>query len=103
LNDQTKQRFPGQTPGRQRKICALINSVYYFIDYVYIVRINGLYRLVADHDGKRLMDKDYRTLRGAKIAFSKFFKHRNWEKNVKAEWSRFYEPEFQWLKEKEGR
>jgi hypothetical protein len=94
LNEQTKQSLL-EEPG---KICVLTNSAFYFINWVFIVRRNVSYRLVVNHNGNLLMDKDYRTLRGAKIAFSKLFKHRNWEKNVKAEWSRFFEPESQWLK-----
>lgn len=98
MNEQTTQRLL-EEPG---KICVLINSAFYFINWVFIVKRNVSYRLIVNHNGKLLMDKDYRTLRGAKIAFSKLFKHRNWEKNVKAEWSRLFEPESQWLKKKKG-
>jgi hypothetical protein len=102
LNNQTTDWLVNERLGKPGKICALINSAFYFINWVFIVRGDMSYRLIVNHNGKLLMDKDYRTLRGAKIAFSRLFKHRNWGKNVKAKWSRFFEPEDQWLKAKKG-
>ena len=85
------------------KICMLTNSAYYFISDVIIVNKDekGLYRLVAEHVGKKLIDKPFSTLRGAKIAFSKLFKHRGWKQDIHAQWSEFYEPEVSWLKSRE--
>jgi len=102
LNEQTTEWLVDESPGEPGKICVLINSAFYFINWVFIVRNNVSYRLIVNHSGKLLMEKDYRTLRGAKIAFSKLFRHRNWGKNVKAEWSPFFEAESRWLKEKKG-
>jgi hypothetical protein len=53
---------------------------------------------VVNHNGKILYDKVYKTLRGAKIAFSKLFNHRGWKEHLKAEWSIFYKPDPWWLK-----
>ncbi len=92
--------FTVENPGKSREICTLINSIFYFVSSVFIISNNGHYQLVAKHNGKLLIDKPYKTLRGAKIAFSKLFGERGWQKNVKAEWSVFYEPDAQWLKEK---
>lgn len=89
-----------EDPGNPGEICFLINSIFYFIGSVFIINNNGKFRLVARHNEKILMDKPYRTLRGAKIAFSKFFNHRGWKEDVKAEWSVFYVPDPQWLKKK---
>ncbi len=92
--------FTREGPGNSGEICILINSIFYFIGSVFIINNNGNFRLVARHNGKILMDKPYRTLRGAKIAFSKLFNYRGWKEDVKAEWSVFYVPDPQWLKEK---
>jgi len=99
LSHQTTQGFPEKNPGTSAEICILINSVFYLVDSVFIIRKKGYYCLVVRHKGKLLMDKTFKTLRGAKIAFSKLFKHRNWRENVKAEWSLLFEPDIHWLEE----
>jgi len=91
-----------ETPGKTRKICILINSIFYFIGNVFIVTNEGNYRLVANQNGKLLIDRPYKTLGGAKIAFSRIFSHRGWRKGLKPEWSLFYEPDVKWLKERKG-
>jgi hypothetical protein len=81
-------------------ISFLINSAYYFIDCVYILRGKGLFRLIVLHKGKVLKDSYYRTARGARTAFSRVFKKRSWKESVKAEWTDFYSPEREWLNDK---
>jgi len=99
-NYQEREFFLGEDPGKPGEICVLINSIFYFISSVIILNINGNYRLVAKHNGKILIDKIFRTPRGAKIAFSKLFNHRGWQEDLKAEWSVFYKPNAQWLKKR---
>jgi hypothetical protein len=99
-NDQEKEFFLDEDPGKPGEICILINSIFYFVSSVIILNNNGNYRLVAKHNGKILMDKIFKTPRGAKIAFSKLFNHRGWKEDLKAEWSVFYKPDAQWLKKR---
>ncbi len=84
----------------QTKMSRLINSIYYFIEYVFIMTENEGYRLVAIHQGKLLTDETYKTAKGAKIAFLKFWKYRAWQQGVRPTWSHFYPPDSKWLKEK---
>lgn len=74
-------------------ISLLINSAYYFIESVFILRWGSHYRLVAVHDGKILVDSLYDSVRGARVAFAKLFRDKAWSDEIKPEWSLFYEPE----------
>lgn len=85
---------------KARAMSLLINSVYYFIECVFILSLPHRYRLVVLHNGRVLTDACYETLRGAKIAFSKLYGHKAWTDGVKAQWSHFYDPDAQWLDEK---
>ena len=80
-------------------ISMLINSVYYFIQCVFIMKTKNKYRLVVLHNGKVLYDSYYTTERGGKIAFGKLFKYKAWSEGINAEWSHFYDPDKDWLKE----
>jgi hypothetical protein len=81
------------------EISRLINSIFYFIDVVYILKKDDKYRLIALHGGRVLTDRSYRTIRGVKIAFSKLYSAKAWKENVKAEWSHFYPPDRPWFDE----
>jgi hypothetical protein len=67
--------------GKNAVISRLINSVYYFIDCVYILESKDKYRLVALQHRRVLFDKYYPTLRGCRIAFQKTFKDRPAKRN----------------------
>jgi hypothetical protein len=69
------------------EISRLINSIFYFIDVVYILKKDDKYRLITLHGGRVLIDKIYSTITGAKIAFTKFYQDKAWKEDVKAEWS----------------
>jgi len=84
-------------------ISMLINSVYYFIDCVYIIRLKDKFRLVALQRCTVLWDKCYPTERGCKIAFQKIFKDKAWSEEVTADWSHFYDPDQSWLAKKQSR
>jgi hypothetical protein len=79
----------------KKEISLLINSAYYFIECVYISRLDDGFRLIALHQGTVLMDAIYETARGARIAFSRLYKNRTWKEGVKAEWTNFYSPGIQ--------
>jgi hypothetical protein len=84
------------------EISRLINSIFYFIDVVYILKKDDTFRLIAlqgGQGGRVLIDKIYRTITGAKIAFTKFYQDKAWKEGVKAEWSHFYPPARPWLDE----
>ena len=82
-------------------ISRLLNSVFYYIGTCFILKLNTTdeaYRLLAIHGKKVLADRNYPTLRGARIAFSKQFKNDAWRDDVVSEWSHFYPPDREWIK-----
>lgn len=89
---------PGQCQFKQIYISSLINTIFYYLHCVFIMTVNGKYRLVVIRNNRVLAYNLYTTIRGAKIAFSKKFK--GWKKEIKAEWSHFYDPDKPWLDEK---
>jgi hypothetical protein len=102
--DSMDRTIPGTQSQHQDKraaeISLLINSAYYFIECVFILHRYDHYRLVALHNGIVLTDAPYKTIKGARIAFSKMYKKKAWSDEVKAEWSCFYDPDAGWLEEK---
>ena len=95
----TQQEF--QT-GEAKRISILINSIYYFIECVYILILHDHCRLIVLHHGRVLTDKRYKTVRGARIAFAKLYKHKGWKEGIKAQRSHLYDPEAKWLEERSG-
>ncbi len=79
------------------KIQRLINSMYYGVETAFIQMGEKTYRLVGLNGETIIFDGDYRTLRGAKIAFTKFFETRAYKEGIKAEWSHTYPVEGDWL------
>lgn len=84
----------------QKKISRLLNSIYYFLDCVFIIISEKDYRLVIFHHDQVVMDVHYNSLRGAKIAFAKYFGERAWAEEVQSQWSHTYQPDYDWLSEK---
>ena len=79
-------------------ISRLLNSVFYSIRTCFVMTMTDEeYRLLVIHDKKVLADRNYPTLRGARIAFSKKFKDRAWSDDVVSEWSHFYPPDRDWI------
>ena len=95
---QTSQQAPN--PVTETTISILINSIYYFIDCVFILRSQNKYRLVVLQHSRVLLDQDYHSERGCRIAFARLFKEKAWDETIKAEWSHFYDPDKEWLQEK---
>jgi hypothetical protein len=79
----------------------LINPAYYFLECVYILYKKGYYRLVVLHNGRVLTYRNYRTLRGAKIAFQKIYKNKAWKEGVKANWTHPNVDNYDIVKEKD--
>ena len=103
INPELKQQLTilrELNPGEKPTISNLINSVYYFIQDVFILKIKDKYRLVALHQRKVLMDKYYPTVKGCRIAFQKLFKDKACSEEIKAQWSHFYDPDKGWLEKK---
>ena len=103
---ETNQSTPFKFPGLGNEIYArgeisrLTNSIHYFLDYVYIIAVENGFHLVVIHHRQVMMDKVFKSVRGAKISFSKLFKDKTWKENIQVDWSRFYSPEKYWIVEK---
>ena len=96
---------PGITPetNEETSISMLINSICYFIECAFILRSKNNYRLVVLQHSRVLLDMNYPTNRGCRIAFGKIFKDRAWDERVTPSWSHFYNPDKDWLEEKQRR
>ncbi len=97
-----KKDPPGQRQKlkNETKISRLLNSIYYFLDCVFIIITEPDYRLVILHHDQVIMDVHYKTLRGAKIAFAKYFGERAWAEEVQSQWTHAYPPDNDWMSEK---
>jgi len=87
-------------PGDRVKISFLINALYWFTEYAFIIEEENGYRLISIHLGRLLVNKTYKQARNAKIAFTRFFNNKIWKKGIKPIWSPFYPPTPEWLKKK---
>jgi len=79
----------------------LINSIYWFIEHTVILEEKKGYRLFVIHQGTLLVNKIYDTPKAARIAFKKFFGHKDWQKQsgkgvTMACWSAFLQREPDW-------
>jgi len=74
--------------------------MHYFLHYVFIVKEGERFRLVVIHNRRVLTDQRYESLRGARIAFSKYYEYKAWKEDVKAQWTHFYQPDAKWLENK---
>ncbi len=93
------QPQPEQEP---TKISLLINSIYYFLDSVFIMKDpeDDFYKLVVIHDDQMLTFEDYKTAKGARIGFVRLHGRKACKADVRAQWSVFYPPETPWLRDK---
>jgi hypothetical protein len=76
----------------------LINSALFFLDHVLIKKEKRKYRLLAFQNSRKLIDKTFKSMRKARIFFSKSFSNRRYKSTV-AEWSKLYQPDPGWLEE----
>jgi hypothetical protein len=72
------------------KVSVLTNSICYFLDSVFILNDDEHYRLVVLHNGRLLVDEHYKTAKGSKIAFARFYGNRLWKHGAKPRWSPFH-------------
>jgi hypothetical protein len=98
------EKGPYNREVKQLSISRLLNSIYYSIGICFILKgskSDKPFRLLAidDREKKVLFDGYYTSLKGARIAFVKFFKNQAWSENVAAEWSFFYPPDADWINE----
>ncbi len=80
-------------------VSLLLNSVYFFLHYVLIVKEGEIFRLLVIKNGEKLVDKKYRTIKGARIAFHRSYKKQGYKDNIETEWTYFYNPDITWLEE----
>ena len=78
-------------------ITSLFNAVYYYLEHVFIIHSPDDYRLLVIHHNQVLLDKHYKSIRGAKIAFSRRFGHKVSEQFRYYTWSDIYPPDNDWL------
>jgi phosphomevalonate kinase len=78
------------------QISSLLNSIYYFIEMVFIMTVKDGYRLIAIQQKKLLTDKIYKTAGGARAAFLRRYEKNAWRADVTADWSHFYTPITGW-------
>lgn len=83
-----------------RYISMLLNSLYFFIEIVFILKDGEEYRLVAVHEGRVLADETYAGFEEAKQVFWDRFKGRRHRRDQEPMWSFFYPPEPDWLNTK---
>ncbi len=83
-----------------RKITVLENSIYYFLESVFIDIQKGGCRLIVTHQNHVLTDCTYKSIRAAKIAFSRMYREKAWEDGVKTIWTLPYLPDDDWLVKK---
>jgi len=82
------------------QISILVTSIYYFLDFAFIISDENNFRLVVIHNGQLLTDKTYKTVKGAKIAFSRIYGYKVWSEKIKPNWSDFYNPTAEWLNDR---
>ena len=81
----------------------MINSAFFFIRFAFILREANHYRLVAIEDKHKIIDVNYKTFKGAKIACAKILRKHVKKKGMKPVWSFLYPPDEKWLKDKLNR
>lgn len=92
-------KFPPGKRNQGIEISMLLNAIHYFLDCVFIIHSHRQYRLLVFLSDNILLDQQYTSLKGAKIAFQKFYGHQACIEGIKARWDE-YIPESWWIKKK---
>lgn len=87
----------------EKLISRMINSVFYFLKFVFILKEGNHYRLVVIQHRHKIIDMNYKTLKGAKIACIKRLRSRFNNNEMKPEWSILYPADEKWLEDKLNR
>lgn len=94
-------KVPTDKRNQKIEISMLLNAIHYFLDCVFIIHSHRQYRLLVFLSDNILLDQQYTSLKGAKIAFQKFYGHQACIEGIKARWDE-YIPESWWIKKKMG-
>jgi hypothetical protein len=84
----------------EKKIIRLINSYHYCLRLVFIVFEGESCRLVVYRKDEIVIDQSYKTVKGAKIAFLKFFSFMAHNEKIMPKWTHIYTPEKNWLEQR---
>jgi len=84
-------------------ISLLFNGIHYLLGLVYIEKKNSRFRLVVAQNGRIIYQREFKTYRGARMDFQKKYGHRNSFKKHIANWSDFFSPDPDWIKDKLGK
>ena len=87
----------------ENRISRMINSVFYFLKFVFILKEGNHYRLVVIEQKNKIIDMNYKSLKGAKIACAKRLRNRFINNERKPVWSFLYPADEKWLKDKLNR
>ena len=94
-------KVPIDKRNQEIEISMLLNAIHYFLDCVIIIHSHRQYRLLVFQSDNILLDQQYTSLKGAKIAFQKFYGHHACLESIKARWDE-YTPESWWINKKMG-
>ena len=97
--NEERLKFLMDKRNQEIEISMLLNAIHYFLDCVFIIHSHRQYRLLVFLSDKILVDQQYTSLKGAKIAFQKFFGDKACLEGIKARWDE-YIPESWWIKKK---
>ena len=95
--DISESTFLLKRSDEERRISVLTNPIDYFLESAFIVQSRSSFRLIVMHNKRILVDETYRSARGSKIAFSRFYRDRMWKEGVKPRWSPFYNPDSEFI------
>jgi hypothetical protein len=87
----------------KKLISRMINSAFYFLKFVFILKEGNHYRLVVIQDRNKIIDMNYKSLKGAKIACTKRLRTSFNNNEMKPVWSFLYPADEKWLKDKLNR
>lgn len=84
----------------EMKVIRLANSLQYFLKFVFIVCEEDSCRLVVYRKDEILTNEKYKTVKGAKIAFLKFYSFMAYNEEVRPYWTTPYVPIKKWLEQR---
>ena len=94
---------PYSLNNKNKMISRMINSVFYFLKFAFILKEGNHYRLVVIQDRNKIIDMNYKSLKGAKIGCTKRLRHQFNNNEMKPVWSFLYPADEKWLKDKLNR
>ena len=100
--DRTRVNENKTNKNKISNISLLINSIYYYLECVFIHHGENDYRLVVfEFDRKEAsLARRYKSLEDAKMAFEELYRRYACDETVKPGWSHPYDPDEDWLEER---